>query len=200
VPENNRNGLEKDPCKSVEQEENHEKAHAGRGPEAKWEIPDKMKTIHYSILLALLLTWLTTGCESIKPGVAVKYPTVDMSKFKTFYVARDDDSDAQNERHVRTLHAVQDALADHGMAATSGMQSAIPANTDCKVIIHDKWFWDLSWYLLYLDIKFYDARSGQLLASAHDVRSAPGDRRDPDYMANEALESILHPTSGFINH
>jgi hypothetical protein len=37
------NKLKKSPCKSVEQAENHEKSpnrvHAGRGPEAKREIP-----------------------------------------------------------------------------------------------------------------------------------------------------------------
>jgi hypothetical protein len=38
-------GLEKSPCKSAEQDENHEtspkKLHAGRGQETKWEIPVK---------------------------------------------------------------------------------------------------------------------------------------------------------------
>jgi hypothetical protein len=38
VPENNRNGLEKRSCKPVEQEENHEKGHAGRGLETIWEM------------------------------------------------------------------------------------------------------------------------------------------------------------------
>jgi len=125
---------------------------------------------------------------------------VEMSRMKTFYVSRDDESGAQDEKHLKTLHAVQEALTEHGFPATSGLLSAMPADTECKVIIHDKWFWDTYWYLLFLDIKFYDAHSGTLLASGHDVRSAPPTRRDPDFMANELIETLFPASVGGTKH
>ena len=118
-----------------------------------------------------------------------------MSAFKKFYVSRDDEAGAQDEKHLKTLQAVQEAFTEHGFPATSGLQSAMPADTDCKVIIHDRWFWDTAWYLLFLDIKCYDAHSGVLLASGHDVRSAPATRREPDFMANELVEAIFPGTN-----
>ncbi len=145
--------------------------------------------------MAAALVWLTTGCASIQPGIITQSPTVHMSGFKKFYVVRDDEAGAQDDKHLKTLHAVQEALTEHGFPAASGLLAAMPADTDCKVVIHDKWFWDTYFYLLYLDIKFYDARSGALLASGHDVRSAPNTRRDPDFMANELMDAIF-PASG----
>jgi len=41
VPVNNRNGLEKSSCQSVEQAEITKKAYAGRGQETKWEMSDQ---------------------------------------------------------------------------------------------------------------------------------------------------------------
>lgn len=154
-----------------------------------------MKKLLCPLLIAACLAWLSTGCASIQPGITTQTPTVHMSGLKKCYVSRDDEAGAQDEKHLKTLHAVQEALTEHGFPATSGLQSAMPTDTECKVIIHDKWFWDMEWYLLYLDIKFYDARSGKLLASGHDVRSAPITRRSPEFMANELIEAIF-PASG----
>ena len=82
------------------------------------------------------------------------------------------------------------------LTATSGLESAMPADTECKVIIHDHWFWDTYWYLLSLDIKFYDAHSGTLLASGHDQRAGPETRRTPEFMANELIEALYPSTGG----
>ena len=125
---------------------------------------------------------------------------LEMSRLKKFYVARDDEAGAQDDKHLKGLNAVQQALTEHGFPATSGLLAAMPSDTECKVIIHDKWFWDTYWYLLYLDIKFYDARSGALLASGHDVRSAPATRRNPDFMANELIEAIFPASAGGAKH
>ena len=122
-----------------------------------------------------------------------------MHGLKKFYVMRDDEAGAQDDKHLRGLHAVQETLTDHGMPATSGLLSAMPADTECKVIIHDKWFWDTYWYLLSLDIKFYDTRSGALLASGYDRRALPAIRRDPEFMADELIEAII-PTSGGVKN
>src|SRR5664280_980598 len=99
----------------------------------------------------LIAAWLTSGCASTqlpKPQVSIQSPRSDMSGLKTFYVSREHEAGAENERHLQGLHAVQAALADHGMPAASGLLSAMPTDTGCKVIIRDHWFWDTYWYLL----------------------------------------------------
>ena len=153
-----------------------------------------MKKLICQLLIAVCLT---TGCETVapQPEIATQRPTADLSRLKKFYVVRDDEAGAQDERHLQGLHAVQMALTEHGMPATAGLLSAMPADTECKVIIHDKWFWDVHWYLLSLDIQFYDAKSGTLLASGHDRRAHPSIRRSPEFMANELIEAIF-PASG----
>jgi len=161
-----------------------------------------MKKLFCPLFMSACLTWLTTGCatnELPKPEITTQSPTADLSQLKHFYASRDDEAGAQDEKHLRGLHAVQEALTDHGMPATSGLLSAMPANTECKVIIHDKWFWDTYWYLLSLDVKFYDTRSGALLASGSDRRALPAIRRDPEFMANELIEAIIPPSGGIKN-
>ena len=142
---------------------------------------------------------LTTGCVAPKPELSIQNPTVDLGGLKTFYVARDDEAKAQDEDHLRTLRAVQEALTAHGLPATSGLLSAMPADTGCKVLVHDHWFWDLQWYLLSLDIKFYDSRSGACLASGFCRRAAPVLRRPPEFIANEVIEAILSTSARATN-
>jgi hypothetical protein len=176
-------------------------AGAASKPEARQEnpfqirsIPKPMKTL---LCPLLLVAWLTAGCvhtQLPKPEIATLSPSVDLSRLKTFYVSRDNESGAEGKKHSLGLSAVQDVLTDHGMPATSGLLSAMPTDTECKVIIHDKWFWDVHWYLLSLDIKFYDPHSGALLASGHDRRAHPSIRRSPEFMANELIEAILPPS------
>jgi hypothetical protein len=148
------------------------------------------------LLIAACLAWLTIGCASNvlpKPEISTQSPTVDLSRLKKFYVSRDNETSAQDEKHLQGLQAVQEALTDHGFPATSGLLSAMPPDTDCKVIIHEHWFWDVYWYLLSLDIKFYDTHSGALLASGHDRRAHPTIRRSPEFMANELIDAIFPP-------
>ena len=164
-----------------------------------------MKKLFCPLLITSCLAWLTTGCATNhnqlpKPEISTQSPRADLSGLKKFYVSRDDEAGTQDEKHFLGLHAVQDVLTDHGMPATSGLLSAMPADTGCKVIIHDHWFWDLQWYLLSLDIKFYDVHSGAVLASGHSRRAAPVLRRPPEFMANELIEAIFPLSGGATNH
>ncbi len=156
-----------------------------------------MKNLLCPLFLGALLA---AGCATPKPELSVQNPKAELSGLKTFYVSRDDEAKPQDEHHSQTLGAVQVALTGHGLPATSGLLSAMPADTGCKVMIHDHWFWDLQWYLLSLDMKFYDAHSGQLLASGFCRRAAPAIRRSPEFMANELVEAILSTCGGTTNH
>jgi hypothetical protein len=156
-----------------------------------------------SLLIAALLVCFVTGCQTYtlpKPEISVQHPTAELNRLKKFYVVRDEEKGAQDEKHLRGLHAVQNVLTDNGMQATSGLLSAMPVDTEYKVVIHDKWFWDTYWYLLSLDIKFYDVHSGRLLASGYSRRAPPPIRRSPETMANEVFDAIFPVADDAINH
>jgi hypothetical protein len=149
----------------------------------------------------LVIVWLTAGyatAQPPKPEISIQSPKSDMSGIRTFYVACDNEagSHKEKEKHKLALNAVQKALTDHGMPATSGLLSAMPAGTESKVIIQDRWFGYTDEYLPSLDIKFYDARSGALLASGQDKRTQPAIRRSPEFVANELIEAIFPVASG----
>lgn len=153
------------------------------------------KQIFCPLLVAAFLACLAPGCATRviapKPELAAQLPIINMSGMKKFYVVHDVEAGRQDDKHLRSLHAVEQALTDHGMPATSGLVSAMPGDTDCKVVIQDHWFWDTYWYLLSLDLKFYDARSGNLLASGHERRAPPVMRRTAEFMANEVVEAVF---------
>jgi hypothetical protein len=114
----------------------------------------------------------------------------DLTKLKIYYVTPEKPSEKANERHQKTLEAVEDALRGRGYTVASGSASAMPADTQCKVLVNDHWFWDMGWYLLRLDLQMLDARNGTLLADGWVRRAAPSLRREPAFMANELLDDM----------
>ena len=153
------------------------------------------KQLFCPLLVAVFLACLAPGCATQvfvpKPDLSAQSPTVNMSGMKKFYVVHAEEAGGQDDKHARSLHAVEQALTDHGFSAASGLVSAMPSDTDCKVTVHDHWFWDTYWYLLSLDLKFYDARSGNLLAAGHERRAPPVMRRTAEFMANEVVEAVF---------
>ena len=122
-----------------------------------------------------------------KPEISANHSLgADLSKVKKFYIAYDKEP---NERHARTLRAVQASLASRGTAGM-GLGSAMPPDTECKVVVEDHWFWDVHWYQLKLEISLFDARTGALLGSGSSRRADPSLRRGPEFMANEVLDAI----------
>jgi hypothetical protein len=153
------------------------------------------KQLFGPLLVAAFLACLAPGCSTQpfipRPELGAQPPVVSMSGMKKFYVVHADESGRQDDKHTRSLHAVAQALTDHGFAAGSGLVGAIPSDTDCKVVIEDHWFWDTYWYLLSLDLKVYDARSGKLLASGHERRAPPIMRRTAEFMASDVVEAVF---------
>ena len=158
-----------------------------------------MKSKRIILILFLSgLACLSSGCATYtlpKPVFLIQSPKVDFKELKKLYISRDDEADAQGERTLRVFRAVQEALAGQGIPTTYGLLSAMPSDTECKVLINDKWWWDMDWYLLSLDIKFYDARSGKLLAFGYTRRAHPTIRRSPEFMTNELIDAIFPASS-----
>jgi hypothetical protein len=140
-------------------------------------------------LACAVMTVILSGCATPQPEKhAERY--ADLTSLRKYYVTSEKPPQNLNERQRKTLKAVEDAVAGRGHTVGSGDVVAMPADTECKVVVEDHWFWDMGWYLLKLDIKLVDARNGTSLGWGWVRRAHPSLRRQPAFMANELLDDI----------
>ncbi len=112
-------------------------------------------------------------------------PVAKLSAVSTMHVYM---NDADRETDVAT--ALQKQLSERGYRVTAGLKNEAPPGTDCLVEAHDKWFWDITMYLLEFKVNFIEANNGKLLASGRSYRTSLA-RRDADFMVNEVLTKIF---------
>jgi hypothetical protein len=67
---------------------------------------------------------------------------------------------------------IQRELIAHNIAMQTGPDVRQLDKVDMIVKYNDSWAWDLAMYLKTLDIQFFDAKSGNLLAQGHWENSA----------------------------
>jgi hypothetical protein len=123
------------------------------------------------------------GCSQVSGSVT---PGVSLSQLRSFYIVRDKQSDATD--------AMQKALAARGYVATTGPEASIPAGTDCKVLVRDHWMWDITMYLLELQVDIINPKTGALYAQGRSYHPSL-ERKDAETMANEIAEKIFGPTA-----
>ncbi len=121
------------------------------------------------------------SCASIKTE---RTPGESLSGKKTFYVER-------LEGEESGLHRViADELSLLGFAASAGEKGQGPQKVDALVTYWDKWFWDITPYLLQLDIRVIDPKTRNLIAKGTSYRPSM-QRRSPKEMAKETLNAIF---------
>lgn len=132
------------------------------------------------IIVLLFMASTAIGC--VANLESQKVPGADLSHIKTFYVQK-----LPGEgRGVERLIAAQ--LTKMGYVATYGLDG--PASSvDAIVTYKDDWWWDLSWYLLQLDIQIRDPQTKLILASGQSKRSSLV-RKSSD----EVVEDVLNQT------
>lgn len=146
-----------------------------------------MKTLTTLFLLTVLA--FLTGCASKQSGSIV--PGADLNTVKKFYVVR---LPADN-RGVEKL-IVQD-LVGRGYVATSGEAVNVPADVDAVVTYQDKWMWDITMYMIQLDIQLRKPSNDMPLASGSSMRTSLK-RKAPAAMVKEVLDQIyaqFHPST-----
>jgi hypothetical protein len=109
-----------------------------------------------SLVAALLTLVVLSGCsttQNVTAGPQVKNSPMTTACF-TAHGGRSADMDA----------AIQRNLENHGVSVTLA-----PAceKADVNVTYTDSWRWDIVMYLRSMDIRFYKALSGGLIASGH---------------------------------
>ena len=133
-------------------------------------------------LLLLPILLLVGGC--ITQNSASKNPNADLKTLKSFYVQRL----PADQRGVEKIIAQQ--LTALGYQATPGDASQPPTPVDALVTYQDGWRWDMTMYMIQLDIQFLDPKSRVTIASGSSLRTSLA-RKSPEAMADEVLKSIF---------
>ncbi len=136
-----------------------------------------------AIVLGCLISLIAAGGCSHEISGGPTAAGADIGRYRVYYIVTDK---ADNE----IAAALQDDLSARGLQVTSGLDWAIPAEAEVKVLFREKWGSDITHYLQELSIDLLDVESGELLASGRCYRSSIG-RRSPPQMVREITERIF---------
>jgi hypothetical protein len=115
---------------------------------------------------------------------ASRAPDANLTKLKTFYVVRV----PEDERGIEKLIAAR--LNSMGYQSTSGDAPKPAAPVDAIVTYQDRWMWDITMYMIKLDIQIHDGASGAILAKGEVMRPSL-QRKSPEGMVEETLGVIF---------
>jgi hypothetical protein len=132
-------------------------------------------------LAAIPALLLLTACATSNSARA---PDVDLHKLKTFYVARV----PEDGRGIEKI--IAKSLTDRGYQSSSGDTPTPPARVDAVVTYQDRWMWDMTMYMIKLDLQVHDGASGAVLAKSEVMRPSL-QRKSPEGMVNEALDLVF---------
>lgn len=132
----------------------------------------------------ILLLLVLSGCATMS---STRAPGADLSKIRTIYVIRL----AADGREVNKV--IADELSLLGYQTTTGLETDIPQGVDATLTYQDRWMWDITMYMLRLNIQVRDPKTGALLAEGESYRPSL-QRKEPNEMAREVLEAILKGT------
>ncbi len=135
-------------------------------------------------LIALLLlasALLFGGCASMSSNIA---PGADLSKIKKIYVVHL----APDERAINRV--IADQLNLMGYQATTGEANAVPTDIDATLTYQDKWMWDITMYMIELNVQLREPKTEIALATAKSYRPSL-QRKSPAGMAEEVLSQLF---------
>lgn len=131
---------------------------------------------------ALLALALTSSCSTTLTAEAA--PDADLGTAHSFYVAH-------QEKDGRGIDGmITDELQRWGRTATSGAPDAMPPDTSILVTYSDRWQWDMSMYMVSLELQLRDAQTEAVLASGKSLRTSLV-RREPLWHVRSVLKEIF---------
>ena len=131
------------------------------------------------IIIVLSTLALLHGC-AINRATATVDQTTDLSKLKIFYVRKY----SEDTRNTNIL--IADKLTEMGFNV-----SDTETDVDATVTYVDKWFWDITFYLLELTITLRDPKTDFPLATGNSVHTSLS-RKSPEGMVDEVLTNIFY--------
>lgn len=115
---------------------------------------------------------------------AKRVPGTDLAQLKTFYVQKL----PADGRGVEQL--IVDRLNLMGFRASHGANEPPATAVDAIVTYQDKWMWDITMYMIQLDVQIRDPQTKMLLVTGQTMRSSLI-RKTPEGMVEEVLTELF---------
>lgn len=141
-----------------------------------------MKKSSLLFLFAVIVS-LLSGCATAQLHSDIS-PGANLDGVNKIYVVRL----PQDERGVEKL--IADRLNVMGKEATSGEREAMPADVDAVITYQDKWMWDITMYMIELNVQVRQPKTEIAMATGHSLRTSLV-RKSPPEMVAEVLNDIF---------
>jgi hypothetical protein len=142
-----------------------------------------MKKLNLIAVLVSFVGLLLSGCATAQLTSDVS-PGAKLEDARTFYVVHL----PKDDRGVDKL--IADRLNTMGKQATFGEKETAPADVDAIVTYQDKWMWDITMYMIELNVQLRQPKTDIAIASGHSLRTSLV-RKSPPEMVSEVLNDIF---------
>jgi hypothetical protein len=146
------------------------------------------------IIIGLIcLLSVFSGC-AINRATGIQVPGTDLSKVKNFYVVEELADKGSND----VYNVIAQNLIKRGYNVRTGVAADKAFNADVLVTYQDKWMWDITMYLLRLNITFRDPATNATMAQGSSYHTSLT-RLSPEEMVEEVLTNIFNAKKGKIS-
>ena len=142
-----------------------------------------MKRSFLPLVVSLLLMLIFTGCAKVVITSDAD-PNYNLSKLEKIYVQKF----TQDKRGLEKI--IAEKLNEFGFTASFGEPSSPPGKVDAIVTYRDRWMWDMTNYMLEINIEFRTPDTNYLFASGKSYRTSLA-RKSPEEMIDEALRDLF---------
>lgn len=137
--------------------------------------------MNYKIFLIVIVLLSLVGCSSNIGGYVVPGASIDRNLVYKIEKEKDD------ERGLAEIIFRQ--LKKKGLNVILESPDT-SKDYDIKVVYGGQWQWDVTWYLLNVDIRFYEKEPSLLIASAYSHRTSLV-RKSPEEVVDEAISALF---------
>lgn len=132
--------------------------------------------------LMFVVVGLTSGCiTQLKSNLT---PGTNLAELKKIHVVRL----PADERGIDRL--IAERLKLMGREATFGDKTAVPTDVDALLTYQDRWMWDITMYMIQLDVQVRHPKTEIALATGHTMRTSLARKSPPD-MVEEVLTDVF---------
>lgn len=129
---------------------------------------------------------LTAGC-AVNRATASLTPGTDLAKINSLYVVKS----TEDDREINEL--IKASLIKRGYTVTTGSDQKPSDKVDVILTYVDKWFWDITMYMLELTITLRDPNSNFPMAVGNSYHTSLA-RKSKEEMVDEVLDNIFKAT------
>jgi len=119
-----------------------------------------------------------------KRDLAPGYSSSKIASLKSFYVRKDEQDDDNLGQDIA------DELNGRGFRASAGTTSRPPSKVDAIITYNDKWVWDVTMYMLSLDLQLREPASDAVSATAKTTRTSLI-RKSQKEMVRETVSKLI---------